>query len=337
MQTIFSKILYEIEHKKDTCLVTVVADQGSAPRGSGARMLVGANGRIRGTIGGGAIEKRAEEMAVEAIRSQKGSFLHDFTLRRDAVEDLGMVCGGDVTVLFNYIRWDDPQWTALSEALLARAAAKQKCWLVCPLDGTLPALYDKGERLAGSELAPLDAFRLNGEKPQLLEQRLFAERISIGERLIIFGAGHIARSLAPLAVTLGFRPVIFDNRPEYAAENFFPGAEQVICAPYEDIAARVSITEEDYVVIMTNGHSHDLTVQQQVMDIGTYAYLGVIGSRAKTAVLNKALLAHGIAQEALDGVHTPIGTNIRAVTPEEIAVSIAGELILVRANRREGK
>ena len=111
----------------------------------------------------------------------------------------------------------------------------------------------------------------------------------------------------------------------------------MICASYEDISARIALTDADYIAVMTNGHSHDLTVQRQVMQLGQYAYLGVIGSKAKTAVLNKALLECGISQEALAAVHTPIGTAIRAVTPEEIAVSIAGELIRVRAERREGK
>lgn len=318
MQTIISKLLYEIEHGKDTCLVTVTANQGSAPRSAGAKMLVSANGRICGSIGGGAIEKRAEELAVTAI-GEKRSFLRDFSLRADGAEELAMVCGGDVSVLFQFVGHDDGGWLKLAETLAERMRQKENVWLIHPLDGSLPALCEDDE-------------------PQLSGDRsAFIEHITCGERLIIFGAGHIARALAPLAVTVGFRPVIFDNRPEYASETFFPGAEQVICAPYEDIAANLTLMPEDYVVIMTNGHSHDLTVQLQVMNAGRYAYLGVIGSRAKTAVLNEALLAHGIAREALDKVHTPIGTAIRAVTPEEIAVSIAGELIFVRANRREEK
>jgi len=318
MQTIISKLLYETEHGKDSCLVTVVDNQGSAPRSAGAKMLVGTRGRICGSIGGGAIEKRAEELAVTAI-GEKRSFLQDFSLRADGGDGLAMVCGGDVTLLFQFVCHDDRDWLSLAEELRSRVRCRENCWLINPLDGSLPSLCRE------DKLPPLSG------------DRFFAERVTCGERLIIFGAGHIARALSPLAVTVGFRPVIYDDRCEYAAEHFFPEAEQVICAPYEDIAAHLSIAEEDYVVIMTNGHSHDLTVQRQVMDAGRYAYLGVIGSRAKTAVLNEALLTHGISQEALDDVHTPIGTAIRAVTPEEIAVSIAGELIFVRANRREGK
>lgn len=317
MQIVISKLLYEIEHHKDTCLVTLVADRGSAPRAAGARMLVGAKGRLVGSIGGGALEKRAEELALTAI-AEKCSLLREFSLRAEGSGELSMVCGGEVSVLFQFISHDNSRWAALAEALAERLRQRKTAWLIHPLDGSAPTLCD--------------------EEPSMTDGKsVFTERVNCGERLVIFGAGHIARALVPLAVTVGFRPVVFDNRPEYAAESFFPGAEQVICAPYEDIAAEIQLTAEDYVVIMTNGHSHDLTVQRQVMDSDAYAYLGVIGSRAKTAVLNKALLEHGIAQEALDAVHTPIGTAIRAVTPEEIAVSIVGELILVRANRCDGK
>ena len=100
------------------------------------------------------------------------------------------------------------------------------------------------------------------------------------------------------------------------------------------VTETVPIGEEDYVVVMTNGHSHDFAVQEQVLR-GKYAYIGVIGSRAKTASVNARLREAGISEAAIASVHTPIGTAIKAVTPEEIAVSIAGEMICVRATRWE--
>ena len=103
----------------------------------------------------------------------------------------------------------------------------------------------------------------------------------------------------------------------------FPTADAVVCCDLDHLADAVPVGGEDYVVVMTNGHSHDFAVQEQVLR-GQYAYIGVIGSRAKTASVTARLR-----------VHTPIGTAIKAVTPEEIAVSIAGEMICVRATRRE--
>ena len=149
---------------------------------------------------------------------------------------------------------------------------------------------------------------------------------------MIFGAGHIARALVPLLRTINFRPVVFDDRPEYADPAAFPEAEAVLCGDFRDIAATIDVTPEDYVIIMTSGHLHDLEAEEQMLRRET-AYVGVIGSRSKIAYVSQRLREAGISEEAIASVHTPIGTPIRAVTPEEIAVSIAGELIYERACR----
>ena len=127
---------------------------------------------------------------------------------------------------------------------------------------------------------------------------------------------------------------MFDCREEFADAERFPDADAVICGDYLKISDALTLDKEDYVVVMTNGHSHDFEVQEQVLR-RPLAYIGVIGSRSKTAAVNAKLRAAGVPEEAIQSVHTPIGTAIKAVTPEEIAVSIAGEMIYVRALRRE--
>ena len=133
-----------------------------------------------------------------------------------------------------------------------------------------------------------------------------------------------------------FRCVVLDNRPAFADISLFKGAEDAMVCNYDNIAESVTLTAEDYVVVMTNGHSGDLIIEEQVPR-SPHAYLGVVGSRSKIAFVNKTLMDRGIPEEALKAVHTPIGTPIRAVTPAEIAVSILGELILCRAEIREGE
>ena len=165
---------------------------------------------------------------------------------------------------------------------------------------------------------------------------LFSMPLPIGERALLFGAGHISQALCPLLVTVGFRPVVFDCRPELATRKLFPTAEEVICGDFTSIKDHLTVTEEDFVVIMTNGHMHDFQVEEQILR-GAFAYVGVIGSRTKTASVNRRLREAGIPEESIAQVHTPIGTAIRAVTPAEIAVSIAGEMILCRAERRGDK
>ncbi len=140
------------------------------------------------------------------------------------------------------------------------------------------------------------------------------------------------RLVLPLPV--GERVVIFDDRPEFANPARFPEAETVVCHDYTDIASGLVLTPEDYAVVMTSGHSHDLEVEKQLLR-RPLAYVGVMGSRTKTAYVNQKLRESGIPEEAIQRVHTPIGTAIKAVTPEEIAVSVTGELIYERALRRE--
>ena len=222
MNNIFQTLLYQREKQKDTVLATIVWDDGSAPRGAGSQMLVGAEGRLVGTIGGGA---------------------------------------------------------------------------------------ETGEGV-------------------------FSLPLPVGERAVIFGAGHIARALTPLLRTVGFRPVVVDDRPGFATAEHFPQADRTICGDFDRISDYLTLTPEDYVVIMTNGHEHDFQAEVQVLR-GETAYVGVIGSRKKTAFVNQRLREAGIPEEKIAFVHTPVGTPIKAVTPEEIAVSIAGEMICVRAARRE--
>ena len=154
-------------------------------------------------------------------------------------------------------------------------------------------------------------------------------------RVYVFGGGHVSRELVPLLSHLEFSCVVFDCLPKFADKELFPTADDVIAGDFDNISASVHITEKDYVVIMTRGHSYDLTVQAQALRRGP-RYIGVIGSRAKIALVSKKLREQGFLQEELDIVHTPIGIDIKADTPAEIAVSIAAEMIMIRALHNAG-
>ena len=203
-----------------------------------------------------------------------------------------------------------PQLNGLE--VLRRVRDRVPGWLVLPLDGAAPHIAETAETGEG----------------------VFSLPLPVGERAVIFGAGHIARALTPLLRTVGFRPVVVDDRPGFATAEHFPQADRTICGDFDRISDYLTLTPEDYVVIMTNGHEHDFQAEVQVLR-GETAYVGVIGSRKKTAFVNQRLREAGIPEEKIAFVHTPVGTPIKAVTPEEIAVSIAGEMICVRAARRE--
>ena len=167
------------------------------------------------------------------------------------------------------------------------------------------------------------------------------ERISSAElpsegRAVIFGGGHITLPLIPILKSVGFRVTVMDNDPAYANTERFPTADEVICGDFLHIGDYVTLGEGDYAVIMTNGHEFDYPVQAQVLRFPT-SYVGVLGHHLKFPEIHARLREEGIAQEAIDAIHAPIGVPIRSMTSEEIAVSIAAELIDCRAANRSGK
>ena len=311
MNNIFTTLLYQMEKHHDTVLCTIIADNGSTPRGRGAQMLVGQAGLLYGTIGGGAVEGQTIELGKKLLQERR-SAVHEYRLHRNKVEDIGMVCGGDVTVHLQFIAADDPVWKTLAGDVLRRVALRQPGWLTLALDGGAPAVQDTAE----------------------CDDAHFTHPLPIGERAILFGAGHCSVALCPLLTTVGFRVTVFDDRPELITPERFPAAERLICGDFSHIDRYLSCSAEDYIVVMTSGHTHDFIVQEQILR-RNFAYVGVIGSRAKTASVNTRLRAAGVQETAIASVHTPVGIAIKAVTPEEIAVSIAGEMICERALRRE--
>ena len=331
MRTILSRALAELNARQSVMLVTIVAEQGSAPRGPGSQMLVGADGQLTGTIGGGQVERQSELLALSLLKERRSQMQH-FALTQAGADSLGMACGGDVTVLFQFISPEDTLWQSVLETALAQLTAAQPGWLILRTDGSAPAMLDgEGMALLGSSgTAPLS-------KRCILTETDFSLPLPIGERAVIFGAGHLARALVPLLRSVEFRPVVYDDRPALADPAAFPDAEQVVCGEFRNIAGTLPLSPEDYVVVMTAGHLHDLEIQEQILR-QELAYVGVIGSRAKIAAVNARLREAGISEEKLRTVHTPVGTPIKAVTPAEIAVSIlrlSGASVDVAVNGRD--
>lgn len=312
MFEMFQSLLDLLNRGEDAVLVTVASAQGSTPRGAGSQLLAGREGLVAGTIGGGPGEAQALALAEEVLE-KRGTAVRRLELRHGG--ELDSVCGGEQTVLLQFVPRDAAAWRTLAREVLARLEAHRGGGLVLET-GADPALLEE------TPSCPVwDGRRLTLPLP-------------VGERVVIFGGGHCALALAPVLRSVGFRVAVFDDRPEFASAERFPEAETVVCHSYTDIAAGLELTAEDYAVVMTSGHSHDFEVEEQLLR-RPLAYVGVMGSRTKTAYVNGKLREAGVPEDAISRVHTPIGTAIKAVTPEEIAVSVTGELIYERALRRE--
>ena len=152
--------------------------------------------------------------------------------------------------------------------------------------------------------------------------------------VFIFGGGHVSMELAKTLKYVGFEYVVWDDRENFANTERFPDAKEVICAPFENILNKVKITSDDMVVVMTRGHAYDYMAEKQVLKSGA-AYIGVIGSSSKNKVIREKLLDDGYSESEINRVCAPIGIPIAADTPEEIAISIAAEIIMFRSKLEE--
>ena len=321
---------------KEMVLVTVVASSGATPRGAGARMIVTEEGRIWGTIGGGAVEYRSEQMAKQVLKD-KNSYGHDFSLTKDDVQNLGMICGGAVQVFFHYIPQNGEKHMELAKAGLDLYEQGKDLWLLSDMSkGGALGLYSKETGFMDVEDSEWLIPYLK-RHPKLIKENnreIYVEQIQTSGRVYIFGCGHVAQELVPVLEHVGFRCVAMDDRPEFANEALFPKAEKVMLIDFQKITDYVEITENDYVCVMTRGHAYDTIVQAQVLKTPA-CYIGVIGSKAKKAGVYQQLYGMGFCEADTDRITSPVGLTIKAETPAEIAISIAGQMILHRAERNK--
>ena len=293
-------------------LVTVIAVRGSAPRHVGTKMLVTAAGDSIATIGGGRVEFDVTRTAVEVARGGPARRVHHHLVR-----DLAMCCGGSMEF---YIEPVAPSVDAIRE-VLARFEARVPTLLCTPLDGGAKTV---AELPASSDLRfPAR----DGER--------FVEPIWPRERVILFGAGHVARALGPIAHGVGFEVVVCDDDETGAASEIAdaPWAVAVVESfDVRDVEADVgALGRSDYALIMTRDHAVDQAILEQLVSRSSLAYLGLIGSRGKIARFHKRLRAKGVATDGdWARLHAPIGLDIGAETPEEIAVAVVAELVQVR-------
>ncbi|GMO29864.1 MAG: XdhC family protein [Spirochaetaceae bacterium] len=335
---LFKTIVEKTSAGEDTVLTTIISENGSSPRSAGAHMLVNSSGRVTGTIGGGTVEYAAINLSKKLLLT-KQSCIKTYTLRPNGTEDLGMLCGGDIEVHFQFLNGGDKKVTDLFSMCIERLETKDETlWFFIDINnnsGFNMAFYGPDCPLKGMEfdISALKTFLRS--KPALLKHEtrvIYCEPVNFAGKVVIFGAGHIAQALQPLLNKTGFRCVIFDSRKEFLVPQLFPCAFSLTLGDYCSIAEKITINENDYIIVVT--HAFDLAVLRQIIN-RPWAYLGLIGSMNKIIAVKKQLQSEGVPEETLNKMNAPIGLKIRSETSEEIAVSIAAEMILHRAKRRE--
>jgi xanthine dehydrogenase accessory factor len=335
-------------HNGDSFVVATLFDKtGSAPRTAGAKMLVRPDGSITGTIGGGRLEANATELAREAMASRRTT-IQAFDLSGKDVAEMDMICGGKGEILIDFIDAADESNRAVCRAASEILENKEKAWLVTAFGKDLASRQQCLVRRDGTLVGRLDAdpaflakltagpAKISIHAEALDGPRFLVEPIRRAGTAYIFGAGHVSQRIAPLCETVGFRTVVLDDRPEYAScERFSPPTELVVLKGFDPLP-ELPVDEDSYLVIVTRGHLHDRTVLEQALRTKA-GYIGMIGSKRKRDMLYQALLEQGYRREDLARVCSPIGVEILAETPEEIAVSIVGEMIKVRAQREAAR
>lgn len=337
MNGIFEQIAESLHSGESVEFVMVVESDGSTPRESGAAMAVCGGGKVYGTIGGGNVEFQSQKLAEQALK-EKRSFLHYFDLSSVDKTNLGMLCGGDTKVLFAYLDAQNGETVSLFDSIVELRCAGQRGWFIAEItdQGDLKMVlckyisdsFEHFPSFSGS-----DARVLMTSKPvfnKIGKASYFAQPLTPMARVYIYGAGHISFALVPLLSTVGFETVVYDDRGEYANAERFPQASRLIVKEYDNVLEETPIKPQDYVVILTRGHKYDYDVLAQTLRTNPF-YIGMVGSRAKIkANFDKLLADDGYTEDDLKQVHSPIGLKIGAETPEEIAISIAAELIQAR-------
>ena len=161
------------------------------------------------------------------------------------------------------------------------------------------------------------------------QTRIYRERIGRTPKMIICGAGHVSMPVIRMGKMLGFMVTVIEDRPKFADHARAAGADQVLCEPFADGLSKIRGDSDSWFIIVTRGHRYDTECLEAILR-KPYAYVGMMGSRRRVAIVKDQLEAKGVCRETLDGVHTPIGLKIGAETPEEIAVSVMAEIIQVK-------
>lgn len=349
MKAVFHEIVQVLSSGETAALSTIVSSKGSLPMSKKAKMLVRQDGTFVGTVGGGCLEADVWAEARQVMETGIPT-LQRFILTEKHAGDEGLNCGGSVEIFTEPIqpgalhpvfeeinRLHETRGAALLATLVTGDARSVGHKLLIAADGhTVGTLGDPAldERFKGEmdRFVRDDVLEISSAQQGTCEVRIFIESILPDPQLFLFGGGHVSRAIARIATTVGFRLIVIDDRPAFANAERFPEADEVIVDDFEGIVDKLSIDDSSYLIAVTRGHQWDQHVIEQA--VWTNAkYVGMIGSRRKVALMWKKLEAKGIPHHLLERIHAPIGLDIHADTPEEIAVSVMGELIQVRRSR----
>jgi xanthine dehydrogenase accessory factor len=355
MKNIYLEILDHLSENSPLVLATVTGTQGSTPQKPGSSALFGGNGLVAGTVGGGIVEGKVQKIADAALLSKKSGYFQ-FNLANDISNTEEAICGGLIRILvdanlnnhisvFKQIKQSiDDRIPGVLGTMVTRYTEEtviiNRFWMSRTfrphmpswfLEKTEPAVMDLISKNNPSAFREMELL-IPGEEPSPV---FFMESVFPLPQLVIAGAGHIGRALSHLGNMLGFEVTVIDDRPEYANSENVPDASHIIVKDIGEAMKEIGKNSDTYIVIVTRGHKDDAAALR--FCIGSdLAYTGMIGSRKKISAMRENFIEKGWATSGQwDAIYAPVGIDIKSQTVEEIAVSIAAQLVLVRNGKNQ--
>jgi xanthine dehydrogenase accessory factor len=330
-------------HEKAVALATVIQTWGSSPRRAGAKMAVTPQGGISGSVSGGCVEGAVFDAAVESLRLDRPQLLH-FGVADETAWEVGLACGGSIDIFVK------PLDTKFFQSLRSVLTGEQTAALLTVVRGPRDLLGREmllGEDgiVTGSIDRELDEKALslaNETLAQAVSRRvmlnneveIFIEVLLPPPTLIAVGGVHITVALMALAKTLGYRTIVVDPRKAFGSEQRFPHVDQLVQSWPDEAFKQLPLTRSTAVAMLTHDPKLDDPALKIVLSSPAF-YVGALGSKTTQAARRQRLLGEGLAKAQLDRLHGPIGLDIKAQTPEEIALSIMAEIVAERNNESD--
>ena len=348
MREVIQEVVQLLEDEQPCVLATVVRTKGSTPQKPGAKLVVRKDGSGVGTLGGGCVEGDIWFAAKEIMRRKGGPEFRDYYLNEDIAARDGLVCGGTMYFFIEPL-WKPDSFLPFGKAIMDAYESGQPVAVATIVRasssrGVIGAklLLKEGGVVSGSLGDPeLDSLAMEaarkvsdlGTNQHVMTHdgvELFVEGYTTPPTVVLVGGGHVAKATYTLARLLGYRVYVVDDRREFANKERFPEAEDTVVVPdYTEGLDQVPINANTFIIVATRGHwFDDLALEAAVRTPAQY--IGLLGSKRKTILIYQRLVQLGISPERLKQIYAPVGLDIGALSPEELAVSIMSEIIMFR-------
>lgn len=347
MEELFDDIEKLAQTEKRIAMATLVATRGTSPKREGAKMWVGEEGRILGSVTiGGCVDARVIAESEQALSSFK-SRLVEMKLANEDAWEIGFSCAGDLDVLIEPVDLTSPDnvvelYRAVraavdrgKRAVVATLLKESSCKLLVIEDGDTSGSLGTPELDAQAQTVALELMRKRASSTVSLgpdSDAVFFEVHGPPPTLIVFGAGHVAMPLVSLAHDLGLKTVVVDGRPRFATRERFPDVDQLLIGIPSEIAETLAYTSSTFVVLTAHDYKYDLPVLKVVLPARP-AYVGLLGSKRRGHAIKEFLRDGGMDPALLDQLHVPTGLDIGADNAAEIALSILAEAVAIKSGR----